>query len=125
MTLRIQRKTLPLIVNLILVVILFSLSRESYASDFPKVKADIKTYDEHVATLNSSFKQTPANPKDKTWVKSKLQHMVDVDQYMRNYSNTPHDHHYTEAENQEFNKWYHPLLSAVDTAHTSELGCRT
>jgi hypothetical protein len=53
--------------------------------DMPKVIAALKSFDEHIAALNAAFDQIPAAPQDKDWVKAKLKHMVEVDQYSRGY----------------------------------------
>jgi len=85
------------------------------------VDADITTYDDKVATLNTSFNQTAANPSDKKWIVSKLQHMVDVDQYTRKYNNTPYDHAYSNAEKSEFINQFGVRWRSVDTNNTSDL----
>ena len=59
-----------------------TIAQVAHASNYSQVDADI---------LNSAFNQIPANPPDPEWVKTKLQHSVDVDQYMRKYSSTPYD----------------------------------
>ncbi len=54
------------------------------ADEFPRVTADLEAYDARVAGLEAEFAKLPADPHDRAWVKAKLKHMVEVDQYMRN-----------------------------------------
>ena len=93
----------------------------SFASDFPKVDADIKIADEYVNALNSKFSLIPANPNETGWVRAKLQHMVDVDQYIRKYSRVIYDHSYSPAERAEFWKQFLPRSDAMDERNTSDV----
>jgi len=86
-----------------------------------KVDQDLKVYDEHVQTLKDDFSKIPEEPSNKEWIKLKLQHMVDVDQYMRSYGNVVYDHNYTDAEKEYFWKQFFIRWSAVDTRNTNEL----
>lgn len=98
-----------------------ALIHPALASSSSRVDADIKQYDSTVEEWNSTFNQLPAQPKDKAWVKSKLAQMVKVDQYMRNYANTPSEHSYTQAEKTEFQKLFMPRWSKLDSANTADL----
>lgn len=58
------------------------------AANYPRVDAAIRDFDAHVAGMRAAFAKLPGTAADKSWVKSKLQHMVDVDQYARNAAMT-------------------------------------
>ena len=53
------------------------------ATGYPRVDEDIDPFDQRMAQLRQEFAKKPPAPNDKEWVKAKLQHMVDVDQYVR------------------------------------------
>lgn len=103
--------------------ILFLLATHSFAlqSDCGRVNDDLKVYDQHVADLNSVFDKIPVDPNNKDWAKKKLAHMVEVDQYMRNYSNTPFEHQYSEPEKQCFAKEFGIRWALVDSKNTADL----
>lgn len=86
------------------------------------VQADIQAYDQHVAELQDSFAKLPANPDDQRWVKSKLSHMVAVDQYMRTtVTEVPHQHGYTMEQSEEWNKAMFPRWTEVDGRNTEDM----
>jgi hypothetical protein len=92
------------------------------AEEFARVIADLKIYDEHVAVLEAEFSKLQADLHDRTWSKAKLQHMVDVDQYMRKYSSIPSTNAYTEAERTEFNsRFMASRWAKVDAQNTEDL----
>jgi len=94
----------------------------AFASSFPRVDQDVKAYDDHIAELNTIFNKLHSDPNDKIWVQAKLQHMVDVDQYMRKETmNIPFDHQYSDAEKQEYQHQMMSSWSSVDTANTADL----
>lgn len=89
------------------------------AAQYPRVDEDFKAFDQHVAQLQQEFAKKPPAPNDKEWVKAKLQHMVDVDQYMRGMNETPERRKYTDEERLEFNErmpW-----AAIDAKNTADL----
>ena len=97
-------------------------SRLLQAAEFPRVTADLAAYDEHVTTLEAEFSQRPADPHDKEWVRQKLAHMVEVDQYMRRFSMTPGTNGYSDAERQEFNdRFVSSRFRQVDARNTADL----
>ena len=59
------------------------------AANYPRVDEAIRDFDTHVAVMRAEFAKLPGTAADKAWVKSKLQHMVDVDQYARATSMAP------------------------------------
>jgi hypothetical protein len=91
------------------------------ASDFPRVDEDLRAYDEHVSQLQAEFNAQPTRPDDKKWVSAKIAHMVDVDQYTRNFANTPFEHSYSKDEESEFWTNFHPRWLSVDAKNTSDL----
>lgn len=93
----------------------------SYASEYPKVDADLAHYDQTVAAMKSDFNSTPANPLDKSWVTQKLAFMYKVDQYMRSVWNIPYNNQYTEAEMKFFFEQFDPRSRAIDIANTQDL----
>lgn len=83
---------------------------------------DIRKYDDQVAVLEAGFGKMPVSPSDKEWVKLKLAHMVEVDQYMRNFSsNTPYEQGYSENEKNEFTKKFETRWTTLDLNNTADL----
>lgn len=101
------------------VAVLISFS--ALASSSPKVEADLKVYDDHVAAMNTAFDEIPPELNNKEWVKTKLQHMVDVDQYMRLFPNVIYDHQYTDDETKDFWAKFFPRWQSVDGINTVDL----
>jgi hypothetical protein len=92
------------------------------ADEFPRVTADLEAYDDRVASLEAGFAKLPADPHDRTWVKAKLKHMVEVDQYMREYSQVPFSHSYTDPERQNFYaRFSERRWQALDARNTADL----
>jgi hypothetical protein len=92
------------------------------AEEFARVAADLKIYDERVAVREAEFSKLQADLHDRTWVKAKLQHMADVDQYMRKYASTPSTNAYTEAERLEFDsRFMASRWAKVDAQNTEDL----
>jgi hypothetical protein len=92
------------------------------ADEFPRVTADLEAYDDRVAGIEAEFAKLPADPHDRTWVKAKLKHMVQVDQYMRNYSQRPVTQSYSEAERQNFHvRFMQSRWMALDARNTADL----
>ena len=55
------------------------------------------------------------------WVKLKLSHMVDVDQYMRNYFGTPFQHGYDAEETNYFQQQFGKRWLPIDSENTRDL----
>lgn len=104
-----------------IVLCLFMIVYSSLAFANSRVEADLKKFDNQVTTMNAAFEKTSPSPKDKEWVKKKLQHMVDVDQYMRNSMNIPFKNKYSETEKEEFQSKFKEYFNSVDTKNTAEL----
>lgn len=95
--------------------------QSSQVASFPKVDADLKNYDDTAAAMKAAFATLPSDPKDIDWVKKKLKHMFDVDQFMRKQMNLPFEHSYAEAEKEYFSKEYGRRFRQVDGENTADL----
>jgi hypothetical protein len=92
------------------------------ATEFPRVTADLATYDAHVAAADAEFARRPADVHERNWVKLKLAHMVNVDQYMRKFSMTPAISGYSDAERQDFATRFTALRwHLIDDRNTADL----
>jgi hypothetical protein len=92
------------------------------ASESARVTADIAAYDAHVAALDAEFAKLPADPRDRTWVKAKLGHMVEVDQYMRHYSMAAATRGYGDAERVDFDQRFTATrFLPLDARNTADL----
>jgi len=91
------------------------------AVGYPRVDAEIATIDQHVAQLQREFAKTPPAPQDKEWVKKKLQHMVEVDQYVRKLNDVPERRKYSEEERAEYWRGFSERFQRVDRENTAAL----
>jgi hypothetical protein len=89
--------------------------------EFARVDEFIERYRTIVKEKRDQFNQIPANSNDKTWVKAKLSHMVDIDQYTRSHLNTPQDQNYSETETNYFWTVFGSLWMNLDFRNTEEL----
>jgi hypothetical protein len=64
-------------------VLCFGLS--VFAQSFPAIDREIIRYDTAIASKEAAFARTPSDVHSVSWVKAKLAHMFDIDQYMRNF----------------------------------------
>ena len=104
------------------VIILFALITSiAKASLYSKVDADFEVYDNKIKNMQDEFLKTPANPQDKEWVKSKLNFMVEIDQYMRFFTQTPFEHQYTKEEIEYFDLNFADRFKNIDLKNTSDL----
>jgi hypothetical protein len=109
-------------VRILAVVGIILCSFAVHAEEFARVTDDLKVYDDHVAGLEAEFAKLPADPHDKTWVKAKLKHMFDVDQYMRKFASIAVTHAYNDAERLDFNaRFTTKRWMAVDARNTEDL----
>jgi len=104
-------------------LILFSIlsANVACASQYPRVDQDISIYDEQVKNMKSTFSSEPSNPQNKVWIQNKIDNMVQVDQYMRGFWNTPFTNSYSQNEKDEFNKQFSPKSASVDAQNTTDL----
>jgi uncharacterized protein DUF6624 len=92
------------------------------ADEFSRVTADLAAYDAHVAGLEAQFAKRPADLNEKNWVRMKLAHMVNIDQYLRQYSMLPVTQGYSDAERLDFNRRFmQSRWQSVDTRNTADL----
>src|SRR5437870_356740 len=92
------------------------------AETFPKVDADLAEYDAAIEKMNDGFAKVPGDSSSKDWIKKKLQHMVDIDQYMRKFSmSVAHEHEYTKAEQEYFFNQFMPRWLKLDRQNTADL----
>ena len=89
------------------------------AANSPRVDQAIKEFDAHVAQLRAEFARKPANSDDIEWVKAKLAHMVEVDQYFRTYQEKIGLHTFTSAEQQAY--FNHQYQLDIDGHNLAEL----
>lgn len=91
------------------------------ASTYPRVDADIAMYDSTVLKMRNDFSAAPSNIEDKEWIKSKLDYMFKIDQYVRAFSDTPFINNYSPEEKSEFHKQFGLKFYEVDNRNTSDL----
>jgi hypothetical protein len=97
------------------------ISRAAVADTFQKIDADLAEYDSTVQKMKNEFAEAQGDSSNKDWGKKKLQHMVDIDQYMRKFSDVVHDHQYTKAEQEYFSKEFMPRWLKLDQQNTADL----
>lgn len=96
--------------------------RAACGEGFARVTADLEAYDAHVASLEAGFARLRADPHDRTWVKAKLRHMVEVDQYMRKYSLSAAGRGYSDAERRDFDaRFAESRWAALDRRNAADL----
>jgi len=94
----------------------------SQVQAYDRVDEDLRSFDAKVFQMNNEFAKIPSDRNDIKWVKKKLQHMVDVDQYMRKFmTQWPYEKNYKSLENEYFDKEFRLRFKQVDSEHTQEL----
>lgn len=88
---------------------------------FERAEHDLTKYDEEIEKMRQDFSKVPSDIENKDWVKSKLSHMVKMDQYMRNYLNIPYNNGYSEEEQKYFQNRFMHRFTLLDKENTSEL----
>jgi hypothetical protein len=92
------------------------------AADPAKVAVAVAEWDAHVAKLRAEFARAPAAPDDKAWIRSRLRHLVAVDQYARlPFTRDGSERGFTPEENTAFQKEIGRRMEEIDTANTAEL----
>lgn len=91
------------------------------AANYPRVDAVLGELDAHVVEMRAAFAKLPGSAADKSWVKSKLQHMVDVDQYVRKASMSPPGAVSSPEEFAELKGQLSRRMMEVDARNTREL----
>jgi hypothetical protein len=92
---------------------------KTYAYDIADF--DLSKYDSDLLRMQNEFSRMPIDINDKSWVKSKISHMVETDQYMRNFMNTPYKNNYTPEEQVYFQKEFMLRFSSLDKENTAAL----
>lgn len=110
-----------MIMKKILLLLIILLSAAACASKFTKVDEDLSRYDKTVQEMKSEMAKLEPDPRDKSWVKAKLESMFQIDQYMRAFWNTPYQNQYNEEEKEFFNKQFGPRFESVDVGNTAEI----
>ena len=86
-----------------------------------RVQRDFEAFDRSVQIMRKTFNRLPARPKQVAWVKKKLEHMVQVDQFLRRYIKTPQKNKYTPKEMKYFWRHLGTRWFKIDAEHTKEL----
>ena len=72
--------------------------------------------------MTKDFNQLPADDQNIEWVKSKISHMYEVDQYFyKRYRNVPIEHGYTSEERQYFKKALEELHNEINVTNTNDI----
>ena len=72
--------------SLVILLLAFASSSPAQAcrQNYPKLDSKLASLDLSINTMNDDFAKLPADIRSKEWVKTKLQHMFEVDQAVRN-----------------------------------------
>jgi hypothetical protein len=109
-----------LMCNSAIAVLILTMS-VAYASDFPKVDADLKAYDDNIIEMKNEFGKVKPDENNKEWVKLKLSFMVQIDQYMRSMWQSPSKNNYTAEETAYFRREFLPRNDKLDSDNTQDL----
>jgi hypothetical protein len=97
----------------------------AFASDcqkhYKEVANDLNIFDSKISKMISDFEKIPTDVLNKDWVKSKLQNMYDIDQYTRNYAQTPHQQSYSIDETKCFAEAFNERFYSIDMKCTTDL----
>ncbi len=107
--------------NIIISLFIISIVGAAYASPFTKVDQDIAEYDLQINKMKNEFAIQPANPQSKLWVQNKVNHIFQIDQFMRRFWGTPFAHSYSASEKEEFDKQFSLKSAQLDLQNTSGL----
>ena len=87
----------------------------------PAIDEALRRFEESVREMRADFWKNPARPPDPEWVREKLAHMVEVDQYMRRYTSKPHDWGYSDEDREVFTGRFMVLWKEIDAGNTEDL----
>jgi hypothetical protein len=104
-----------------LALVFIAVAGTASAANYPRVDAAIRDFDAHVAGMRAAFAKVPGTAADEVWVKAKLQHMVDVDQYARNAAMSAGGAALPLEETTELASRLSRRLEEVDARHIQEL----
>jgi hypothetical protein len=91
------------------------------ASEYPKVDAALAECDARVADMRAQFARVPASPEDRAWIAAKLQHLADVDQYVRRFTGEGYTRGFPPREITVFGQKMADRMNAIDAVNTAEL----
>ncbi len=91
------------------------------AADYAKVDRDLADFDLHITSIKSAFAKNAANPHDKEWVKAKLAHLFEMDQYMRKFPHITYERNYSEQDRKYFSSKYKLKWPEIDKECTSSI----
>jgi hypothetical protein len=91
-----------------------------FGASFPKVDQDIQAVNLKVSEMKAEFAIVTPDPQSSAWIKLKINHMFQVDQFVRKcFLKFPAEHSYTPEEKKYFLE--QNLLLSVDSENTLEL----
>lgn len=93
----------------------------AHAQTFPRVDAKIAEYDQEMKKLRGDLDRTTANPKNKEWVKKKLEVMYNQDQYSRKFMAAGYQIDFNEDEKRAFVDKMNGKITTLLNANTSDL----
>lgn len=89
--------------------------------EYPRVDKDIKHYQAAIKTRQDEFDRLTVEPTKIGWVKAKLNHMYEIDQYTRNYLKIPKERNYSKDETNYFGAAFEPMWLNLDLKNTEDL----
>lgn len=85
-----------------------------------RIDQDLIQFDQWLNARRILFSKVSPDPNDKNWVRSKLTHMVEIDQYTRDFL-TEKESAYSDEERKDFRQRFFPKWRAVDQENTRDL----
>jgi hypothetical protein len=102
-------------------ILIVTICSHATAEPTPHVTAALAEYDAAIKQMQDAFALVPGEISDKEWVTKKLQHMVDMDQYMRKFMSAPHDRKFTHEEQREYLEQLVTRALTLDRQNTADL----
>ena len=92
------------------------------SADCKRVDVDLQKYDDVLMEMKREFYKNTINPESVVWVTKKINHMYEVDQYMRlTFQELPFKQKYTKEEKECFYKAFKSRWDYIDTTNTEGL----
>ena len=85
----------------------------------PKVKTDAQEFTRELGKLHEPTGK--GGPADVEWVKANVVRMMRLDQYVRQFAQTPQTKKYSDDERRAFSSWYTPASKAALQANVTDL----
>ncbi len=98
-----------------------AMTSPSSAQTFPRVEAKITEYDQEMKKLRGDLDRTTANPRNKDWVKKKLDVMFKQDQYSRRFIAAGYQLDLSEAEKRAFVEKMSAKMTSLLNANVMDL----